>query len=66
MLRISVGGCVRQILESQSDTHLASQILSFLQQGELLPDELAIEAMAVALLDTTCTTRGWVTSATAL
>ena len=57
-VRVSVGESVRNILETQPETQLASQILSFLHQGELLPDELAVEAIAVRLMDTICTTKG--------
>ena len=59
VLHISVGGGIRKILENQPHTNLAEQIQEYLFQGEVIPDELAVEALAVVLLDTACTTRGY-------
>ena len=56
--RLSVGVVTRRILETQPRSHLCSKILSYLSKGLLLPDELAIEALEIALLDMNCQTNG--------
>ncbi|XP_076819346.1 adenylate kinase 9-like isoform X2 [Clavelina lepadiformis] len=58
--RISIGTCIKSVLENQPDSALATTILSHLFEGNVVPDELAVEALAVMLLDSTCKTRGYV------
>lgn len=58
--RLSLGVVTRRILETQPNTHLSLKILSYLCKGLLLPDELAIEALEVVLLNAKCQTKGYV------
>lgn len=56
--RLSLGVATRRILETQPKSHLCSKIMSYLCKGLLLPDELAIEALEIVLLNMTCQTKG--------
>ncbi|CAE1265244.1 AK9 [Acanthosepion pharaonis] len=58
--RLSLGVVTRRILETQPKSHLCSKIRSYLCKGLLLPDELAIEALEIVLLNMTCQTKGYV------
>lgn len=58
--RLSIGEAVRNILMFQPKTELATLINSHIQRGLTVPDELAIQALDVALLDMKCQTRGYV------
>lgn len=58
--RLSLGVATRRILETQPKSHLCSKIMSYLCKGLLLPDELAIEALEIVLLNMTCQTKGYV------
>ena len=58
-VHVSVGKSIRKLLETQSHTYLVQQIQSHLYRGNVVPDELAVESLAVVLLDTVCTTRGY-------
>lgn len=55
---LSCGNCIRKLLDTQPHTHLVKEIQNHLYKGQVVPDELAVEALAVVLLDTVCTTRG--------
>ncbi|XP_078492449.1 adenylate kinase 9 [Ciona intestinalis] len=59
-LRVSIGDSIRNVIENQSESILAKKILSFLNVGSIVPDVLAVEALTLMLLNTTCTTRGYV------
>ncbi|XP_072264855.1 adenylate kinase 9 isoform X2 [Pyxicephalus adspersus] len=56
--RLSMGDAIRSVLENQPDTELASDIKSLLVKGLVVPDELGIRCLEVALMDLTCNTSG--------
>lgn len=58
MMRLSIGEAVRFVLNQQSQTELANQINSHLQKGAVIPDELAVRALEVTMLDSKANTRG--------
>ena len=57
-VRLSIGKALRQVMEMQPDSELAKQINSFVKSGVTVPDEVAVEALQVALLNVQCQTRG--------
>uniref|UniRef100_H2ZK16 Uncharacterized protein n=1 Tax=Ciona savignyi TaxID=51511 RepID=H2ZK16_CIOSA len=59
-MRISIGGCIRHVLESQPDSILAQKMQEYILEGGTVPDVLAVDALALMLLNTSCTTRGYV------
>ena len=58
VVRLSIGEAIRKVLNFQSSTELARQINLHLKAGTTVPDELAVQALEVALLDMQCQTRG--------
>ncbi|XP_071818767.1 adenylate kinase 9-like isoform X4 [Apostichopus japonicus] len=60
MMRLSIGEAVRFVLNQQSQTELANQINSHLQKGAVIPDELAVRALEVTMLDSKANTRGYI------
>ena len=58
VVRLSIGEAVRKVLNFQSHTELARQINLHLKAGNPVPDELAVQALEVAVLDMQCQTRG--------
>lgn len=58
VVRLSIGEAIRKVLNFQSYTELARQINLHLKAGTTVPDELAVQALEVALLDMQCQTRG--------
>ncbi|XP_072178424.1 adenylate kinase 9-like isoform X1 [Diadema setosum] len=60
MMRLSIGEAVRFVLMQQPKTELAKLINAQVRKGIPLPDELAIRALEVNLLDTRSSTRGYV------
>ncbi|XP_075124277.1 adenylate kinase 9 [Leptodactylus fuscus] len=56
--RLSIGGAIRAMLENQPNTELALEIKSHLEKGLVVPDDLAIKCLEIALMDLTCTTTG--------
>ena len=58
VVRLSIGEAIRKVLNFQSYTELARQINLHLRAGTTVPDELAVQALEVALLDMQCQTRG--------
>jgi len=60
VVRLSMGEALRTLLDTQPNTELARCILSFLHKGQTVPDELAVHALEVALIDTKCKTCGYV------
>lgn len=57
-VRLSIGVAMRQVMEMQPESELTERINSFLKSGVTVPDELAVEALQVALLNVQCQTRG--------
>lgn len=60
VVRLSIGEAIRKALNFQSYTELARQINLHLKAGNPVPDELAVQALEVALLDMQCQTRGFI------
>ena len=58
VVRVSIGEAIRRVLTTQKRTELGRAIQEHLVQGLTVPDELAIRAVEVMLMDTKCTTRG--------
>ena len=58
MVRLSIGEAMRTLLETQPKTALTQELLSYLKRGLTVPDELAIQALQVAMMDMRCQTRG--------
>ncbi|XP_063773183.1 adenylate kinase 9 isoform X2 [Pseudophryne corroboree] len=56
--RLSMGDAIRFMLENQPDTELALEIKNYLVKGLVVPDELAIKCLEVAMMDITCNTTG--------
>ncbi|XP_075059003.1 adenylate kinase 9 isoform X2 [Mixophyes fleayi] len=56
--RLSMGDAIRFVLENQPDTEVALQIKNHLVKGLVVPDELAIKCLEVAMMDITCNTTG--------
>ncbi|XP_034018068.1 adenylate kinase 9 [Thalassophryne amazonica] len=60
LVRLSIGDAIRWVLDTQEHTALAVQMKTHLSQGLSVPDELAIQCVAVVLLNSVCSTRGYV------
>lgn len=50
-LRLSLGDAIRFVMNNQPESELALEVQSHLLQGLTVPDELAIQALDVALLN---------------
>ncbi|XP_034755965.1 adenylate kinase 9 isoform X4 [Etheostoma cragini] len=57
---LSIGGAMRTVLNNYEHTDLAVQMKKHLSQGLVVPDELAIQCLEVALMSSICSTRGYV------
>lgn len=60
VVRISLGDAMRIVLANQPKTDLAAKLLASLRTGGTVPDQLAVSALQVALMDMNCATRGYV------
>ncbi|KAM4529308.1 adenylate kinase 9 [Fundulus diaphanus] len=60
LARLSIGTAMRTVLNCKEHTDLAVQMRRYLTQGHVLPDELAIQCLEVALLESVCSIRGYV------
>ncbi|XP_074006927.1 adenylate kinase 9 [Numenius arquata] len=58
LLRLSMGDAIRRVLNHQPETELALKLKSLLHKGLTVPDELAIQALDVALMNDMCNTTG--------
>ncbi|XP_028996681.1 adenylate kinase 9 [Betta splendens] len=58
--RLSIGRAVRTVLNTRERTHLVAQVKGHLAQGLLLPDEMALRCLEVAIMSSTCSTKGYV------
>ena len=59
-LRLSVGEAMRRVIEQFPESELTRLMQSFLQAGQVVPDDLCVLALERTLLDVQCNTRGWV------
>ncbi|XP_040920922.1 adenylate kinase 9 [Toxotes jaculatrix] len=60
LARLSIGDVMRMVLNTQEHTDLAFQMKKHLSQGLVVPDELAIQCLDVALMSSVCSSRGYV------
>ncbi|KFQ95639.1 Adenylate kinase 9, partial [Nipponia nippon] len=58
LLRLSMGDAIRLVLNNQPETELALTLKWHLHKGLTVPDELAIQALDVALMNHVCNTTG--------
>ncbi|XP_042746128.1 adenylate kinase 9 [Lagopus leucura] len=56
--RLSMGDAIRLVLNNQPESELGLQLKWHLHRGLTVPDELAIQALDVALMDRVCATIG--------
>lgn len=57
---LSIGGVMRRILEEQEHSDLSVQMKKHLNQGLVVPDELAIQCLEKVLMSLVCSTQGCV------
>lgn len=60
LVRLSIGEAMRKVLAEQQKTDLVRQMTKYLIKGYTVPEELAVQALDVCLLDMKCQTRGYV------
>ncbi|XP_023259073.1 adenylate kinase 9-like, partial [Seriola lalandi dorsalis] len=60
LVQLSIGSVMRMVLNTQEHTDLAVQMKKHLSQGLVVPDELAIQCLEVALMSSVCSTQGYV------
>uniref|UniRef100_A0ABM5G8U0 Adenylate kinase 9 isoform X3 n=1 Tax=Pogona vitticeps TaxID=103695 RepID=A0ABM5G8U0_9SAUR len=60
LMRLSMGDAIRWVLKNQPETELALVLLWHLHKGMTAPDELAVRALDIVLMDTVCNTSGYV------
>ncbi|XP_043962483.1 adenylate kinase 9 isoform X2 [Gambusia affinis] len=60
LARLSIGAAMRLVLNYKAHTNLASEMKKYLTEGLVVPDELAIQCLEVALLSSVCSIRGYV------
>ncbi|KFZ69554.1 Adenylate kinase 9, partial [Podiceps cristatus] len=58
LLRLSMGDAIRLVLNNQPESELALMLKQHLHKGLTVPDELAIQALDVALMNHVCHTTG--------
>ncbi|GAB5571790.1 adenylate kinase 9 isoform X1 [Prionailurus iriomotensis] len=56
--RLSIGEAMRYVLNSQPETELALMLNWHLHKGMTAPDELAIQALEISLMESICNTAG--------
>ncbi|KFP23703.1 Adenylate kinase 9, partial [Colius striatus] len=58
LLHLSMGNAIRLVLNEQPESELALMLKQHLHKGLTVPDELAIQALDVALMNHVCNTTG--------
>lgn len=58
LLRLSIGEAMRMVMTYQSKSNLSKEMQKHLVKGLTVPDELAVQALEMCLLDMKCQTRG--------
>lgn len=56
--KLSVDSVTHTVLETQGHTDLAAQVKKHVSQGHVVPDQLTIQCLEVALLSSVCSTQG--------
>lgn len=59
LARLSIGGVLRMMLDTHEHTDLGVEIKNHLNQGDVVPDELAIQALEVVLMCAVYNFQGW-------
>lgn len=57
-MRLSIGDAIRLVINNQPESALGLQLKWHLHKGLTVPDELAIQALDVALMDRVCMSTG--------
>lgn len=57
-MHLSVGEAMRRVIEQFPESELTQLMQSFLQAGQVVPDDLCVLALERTLLDVQCNTRG--------
>jgi len=57
-MRLSIGEALRLQIKKFPESKLTELILSYLKNGETIPEDLCVHALERALLDVQCSTRG--------
>ncbi|XP_032441534.1 adenylate kinase 9 isoform X1 [Xiphophorus hellerii] len=60
LARLSIGAAMRLVLNYKAHTNLAAEMKKYLTEGLVVPDELAIQCLEVALLSSVCSIRGYI------
>ncbi|KAJ0026849.1 hypothetical protein NQD34_017849 [Periophthalmus magnuspinnatus] len=60
LARLSIGCALRMMLETHEHTDLGVQIKNHLNQGQVVPDELAIQALEIVLMCSVYNAQGYV------
>ncbi|KAK7907798.1 hypothetical protein WMY93_016410 [Mugilogobius chulae] len=60
LVRLSIGRALRKIIETHEHTDLVVQIKNLLNQGHVVPDELAIQALETVLMCSVYNAQGYV------
>ncbi|XP_055005398.1 adenylate kinase 9 isoform X2 [Boleophthalmus pectinirostris] len=60
LTRLSIGCALRMMLETHEHTDLGVQIKNYLNQGQIVPDELAIQALETVLMCSVYNVQGYV------
>lgn len=63
VVRLSIGEAMRQVIQQQPKTELARQMNWHLMRGRVVPDDLQVQALEIAMLDMKVQTRGYVLDA---
>ncbi|XP_035152378.3 adenylate kinase 9 isoform X2 [Callithrix jacchus] len=58
LMRISIGEALRSVLNNHPETELALMLNWHLHKGMIAPDELAIQALELSLMEGVCSTAG--------
>ena len=60
LVRLSIGEAMRRVMMEQPKSDLSKQIQNHVTKGLTVPDELAVQALDICLLDMKSQTRGYV------
>lgn len=60
LVRLSIGEAMRRVMLEQPKSDLSKQLVKHVTKGLTVPDELAVQALDVCLLEMRSQTRGYV------
>ena len=58
VVRLSIGEAMRQVITLQPKSELARMMNWHLMRGRVVPDDLQVQALEIAMLEMRCQTRG--------